>query len=496
MGMIPDSARLRLLPLATLTLLCAASGCAPLPGSSHNAGIRSASSWSTEQTFARATATAANASAASWPDGEWWKSYGDPQLDALIEDGFHNAPDLQTAVARLQQAQAYRLEARAPLFPTADVGADAGLEKQSYYMGFPVEFVPKGWNSRGRFSADFGFDLDFWGRNRAALRAATSDVEAAHMEMAEARLMLSANIASAYADLARLFAERDVQEAALKVRIETEQLVAQRVATGLDTRAELKQAQSAVPAARSAIAATDEDIALTRNRLAALVGAGPDRGLSIGRPRAIAVSQGIPAGLTTDLLGRRPDVAAARARVEAAASRVKVARANFYPAFSLSAMVGMQSLYLENIVKSGATFGSVGPAMSLPIFHGGQLTGQYRGAEATYAEAVASYDQTVTEALHAVADAVTSRKMLDTRLDQSEQALRAAEDAYELARIRYQGGLSTFLDVLTAQDRMLENRRTVADLQSRAFTLDIALIRALGGGWSATAQTSRNSLDG
>lgn len=161
--------------------------------------------------------------------------------------------------------------------------------------------------------------------------AATSEAEATRIDVEQARLVLSTNIAAAYADLARQAAERAVQLRSLEVRRQTERLVAQRVTNGLDTRAEVKQAEAAIPTIRAQIAAIDENIGLTRNRLAALLGKGPDRGLSIALPPLPPGARALPAGVTTDLIGRRPDIAAARARVEARASEIKVARADFYP---------------------------------------------------------------------------------------------------------------------------------------------------------------------
>lgn len=437
---------------------------------------------------------------AEWPGSKWWTAYHDPQLATLIGEALAGAPDLAAAAARVRQANGYAEQARAALRPTLDVEGSVSEAKQSYTNGVPSAFVLHGWHDSGSLSAELGFDLDLWGGNRAAYAAARSDAEAAALDYQQSSLTLSTNIADAYADLARLFAERGVQVTALEVRQQTEKLTADRVASGLDTQAELKQAESAVPTALADIAETDEAIALTRNRLAALLGAGPDRGLAIAAPTASIVARGIPRDVTTDLIGRRPDIAAARVRVEAEASRIKVARAAFYPAVNLSAVFGLASFGLGNLVKSGSTYGSAGPAFSLPIFHGGDLSGRYRGARAAYDVAVADYDRAVADAYRAVADAVTSQRSLATRLDQSERALTAADAAYGVARQRYEGGLSTFLDVLTAQDRALAALRTVADLRARAFTLDVALVRALGGGFVTPAldahQTSKDHDNG
>lgn len=493
MSFAPDYPRSRTrLALAALILL---SGCATLPAMDRAASI------ATPDHFAADRSLAASPSA-PWPRLDWWTAYGDPQLDGLIQEALATAPDLRIAAARMRAAQAYAQQAGAARLPTLDVGGSVGASKQSYNNGIPADFVPHGWNSTGQFAGTLGFDLDLWGGNRAAYAAARSDADAAQLDLAQAALTLSTTIADAYADLSRLFAEQAVQRTALEVRQQTEQLTADRVASGLDTQAELKQASAAVPMARADIAATDEQIALTRNRLAALLGKGPDRGLAIVPPAALVAARAIPADVTTDLIGRRPDIVAARTRVEAEASRIKVARAAFYPAVNLSAVMGFESLGLSNVFKSGSSYGSAGPAISLPIFHGGELQGRYRGARASYDEAVANYDKIVTDAYHAVADAVVSRTALATRLADSQLSLRDSTAAYGIATQRYQGGLSTFLDVLTAQDRALQAQRTVADLQARAFTLDIALVRALGGGFAApsgataTANPTKDPIHG
>lgn len=470
-------------PLALL-LLSACAATPQLPPAPHIAP---------PQAYAADRSFAAGPSATAWPDTAWWRAYGDPQLDALIAEGLHGSPDIAAAAARVRQANAYAQQAQAARLPTLDASGSAGGAKQSYNNGIPAAFVPQGWNESGRIEADLGFDLDLWGRNKAAYAAARSDAAASGLDYAQAGLTLSTNIADAYADLARLFAERAVQAAALDIREQTRQLTADRVASGLDTQAELRQAQSAVPAARADLAATDEQIALTRNRLAALLGAGPDRGLTITAPTVTIAPRPLPANITTDLIGRRPDIVAARTRVEAEASRIKVARADFYPAIKLSAVFGFQSLGFANLLKGGSTFGNAGPAVSLPIFHGGTLQGRYRSARASYDEAVASYDATVTAAYRAVADAVVSQRALTTQLSERRQALADARAAYGIARQRYEGGLSRFVDVLTAQDRVLQAERGVADLEARAFTLDVALVRALGGGFSAPDSAASTS---
>lgn len=458
-------------PLALLLLFAA---CAT---PSLDAGVK-------PQTIAALGATSLTGTA-PWPQQAWWRDYGDPQLDALIAQALANSPDVAAASARLHRAASQIGQARAATLPSLEANGSAALNKQSYNNGIPAQFVPRGYNDVGRASLDFSWEIDFWGRNRKALAAATWDARAVDADRAAAVLMLSTTVASTYAQLAQLQAERALAAASIDVRIETLKLVRLRVANGLETRGEEQSAQAGVAAARESLGGTEENIALTRNALAALVGAGPDRGPEITAPVMVHLgAAGLPATIGADLIGRKPEVVAARWRAEAAAKRIGVARANFYPNINLTAFVGLQSLGLSNLVATGSDIGQIGPAIHLPLFDGGRLKANLRGAEADYALAVAQYDGALVRALQDVADAAASNRALSDRLTNARAALLAQEDAYKIARFRYTGGLADYQSVLIAEDNVLARRRVVADLESRAFTLDVALVRALGGGYA------------
>ncbi len=451
--------------------------CASLPPAQASRVAKPPQAYETAQSLA--------APNADWPADAWWTAYGDPQLSALEDEALKGSPTLAAAEARLRRAQALAAQARAADLPRVGLSAQAGENKQSYNNGIPPAFVPRGYNDVGRVALDFSWELDFWGKNRAAIAAATSESKAAQADAAQARLTLSTAIASTYAELSRLHAQRDVAEQAVRLRQETSDLVAKRVANGLDTKAESEQAAAGPPASKAELSALDEQIALTRNALAALVGAGPDRGLAIGRPANAAIKPfGLPANLPANLIGRRPDVVAAKWRAEAATARTRQAKAAFYPDINLAGFVGVQSLYLDKLFSSGSDIGQVGPALSLPIFEGGRLRAGLRGAEADRDAAVANYDAALIQALREVADVTASEKALASRLADARAALTANENAYRIARLRYEGQLSTYQSVLLAEQSVLAQRRVVADLESRAFALDIALIRALGGGFT------------
>jgi NodT family efflux transporter outer membrane factor (OMF) lipoprotein len=467
--------------LSHLTLVAGAaalSACATIPDLGAAPQPKAAATYAAGRSLA--------APVTDWPVDRWWTSYGDAQLNGLIDEALAASPDLARAQARVRQAEAITEVTGSTLGPhITGLGSVAGV-KQSYNNGLPAAAVPHGWNDVGLVGAGLDWQIDFFGKNRALLAAATSEADAARAECAAARLILSTAVAGAYADLAQLYADRDATEEALRVRSDSEALIAARSAQGLETKAAEERSHASRAASEAELAAIDEAIGLTRNRLAALLGQGPDRGLEITRPTPGAVRAfGLPANLQADLVGRRPDVVAARLMADAAAKRIKAAKADFYPNVNLTAVIGVQSMGLSNLTRSGSSFGSVGPAVSLPIFESGRLQGDYRGARAQYDAAVSTYDQTLTRALQDVADSAVSARALHARLGKSREALNASATAYELTRQRYARGLGTYLDVLTAEDALIANRRAVADLETRAFTLDVALVRALGGGFSA-----------
>ncbi|MEO8455512.1 MAG: efflux transporter outer membrane subunit [Sphingomicrobium sp.] len=460
---------------ALLSLMLLTSACAAVPHLGPKPIPHSASDYASSKSIA--------GSAVEWPGDGWWKRYTDAQLDQLIAEGLTDSPDLAAAAARFRRAQGFAQAAGAKLLPTIDANASVSKVNPSNNLGLPVW---DGFKDVGNAGLSFNFDLDLWGKNRAALRGAKKDADAARYDAQEARLMLTTGIASTYADLTALYAQRDSLESALDIRTRTLELVKQRVDVGLDNDSALRLAEARIPQTKADLAATDEAIMLSKHALAALIGQGPDRALTIERPAPGTLeAQGLPANASIDLVGRRPDIAAARMRLEAAAERIKEARAAFYPNISISALAGFSSLGLGSLFSGGSAFGSVTPAISLPIFHGGSLQGQYRGRRGEYDEAVALYDGQVIQALRETADTVTSQKSLVDRLGQSRGALASYEQALELARIRYKQGLSTYLDVLIAEESVVSARLVVAQLKTRAFTLDVQLVRALGGGFTA-----------
>ena len=299
----------------------------------------------------------------AWPGDGWWHGYGDPQLDALVDEALRGNPSLATAEARLRAAQGQALAARATRLPT--VALDASVERQR----FPVNGLyppPYGGNyfTQGQATLDLSYDIDFWGRNRALAQAANFGVEAAQADRAAARLAIAVAVVRAYVQLDLSYDLLDVANDSLKQQLNILDLTQQRVGAGLENNARVKQSQGIVALTRAGVEATQANIDLARNQLADLVGAGPDRGQDLKRPQLDAPQDlTLPTVLPSELLGRRPDIVAARAQVESATQGVKAAEAAFYPDVNLAAFAGFQSFGLGQLFDASDRILGAGPAL-------------------------------------------------------------------------------------------------------------------------------------
>lgn len=468
---------LRIATLVVVTPLWLLSGCLPTLGPRPEP--KPVTVYRAEQSF--------TAAEGPWPEEDWWAAYGDSQLDRLISEALEGSPDLRIAQARILQAEAIAKQAGAALLPRVDAQGSASELRQSLNQGFPESFqsfLPHGWHSQGRLAANFDYELDLFGKNRAEFAAATSEVDAARIDAAATRLSLSTAVAESYARFVELSADQGAVKEALRIRRESAALVTSRYEQQLENGGEVAQAEARVDAAQADLDVINGQLARQRNLIAALIGAGPDRGLEIAvRAGPQIRAFGVPKDLAAGLLGRRPDVVAARLRVEAAAKRIEVARADFYPNINLAGFIGQQSLPISSLLSAQSIVGQVGPAISLPLFDGGRREAAYRGTHARYDEAVADYDKTLIAVLQEVADALADARELASELANSRAALAHSEDAYKIATLRYRGGLSRYLDVLTAEDTDVVEKRRVATLEVRAFSVDIALVNAVGGGF-------------
>ncbi|MFC3549851.1 efflux transporter outer membrane subunit [Lysobacter cavernae] len=432
-------------------------------------------------------------SAAAFPRQDWWTSLGDSQLNALIDEALAGTPSLAAADARMRQAIAQAGLADAARKPT--LGASAQYSGLQIPETVAPEPIGGSYQGVGLLSLNFKYTFDLWGGERAHWQAALGQARAAEVDAQAARLTLSSGIARAYVVLAQAHAAHDVAVADSERATRLLTLGRQRVAAGLDNQLQIRQAESAVASAQQQIQASAHEIETTRNALAALLGKGPDRGLDIAPPTLLtAGTPQVPAVLPSELLGHRPDVVAARWRVEAAQHGIQASKAAFYPTTNLSAMAGLAAGNLGDLFGSDALLLQGGPAISLPIFDGGRLRNQLARSNAEYDLAVANYNQSLVGALREVADVLQASRSLDAQIVSGTQARDAAQQAWEIATTRYRAGLGTQLDVLAAQRPLLELDKQLTQLHARRLAASIDLDRALGGGLVLNAPDSSDDI--
>ncbi|MSQ70723.1 MAG: efflux transporter outer membrane subunit [Betaproteobacteria bacterium] len=450
---------------------------APPPGSAQS------SPHSSPQSSTQSSALPFILSPAAWPASDWWAGFGDPQLGVLIEEALAGSPTVRSAAARLDRAVALVNIAAANFGLQAGARVDSTRQRLSQYGLVPPLYAGS-WITQNSALVSLRYEFDFWDRNRAAWDSAMGQAKASEVDGHATRLLLSVGVAQAYVQLQRAHEQLDVARALLAQRQAVFDLTRKRLAAGLDSRIEVKQAESALPAARESMLQIEETIALTRNQLAALLGKGPDRGMTVSRPQlALAGPVALPSSLPADLLGRRPDLIAQRWRAEAARHEIAAATAQFYPNVNLAAFVGIQSLGFANLLNAGSIVAGAGPALRLPIFESGGLRGNLAAKNAEFDVAVEQYNQSLVEALREVVDQLASMRSVAAQRIELKTAFATASEAWELALARYRAGLGNFLQVLVAEAQLLAQKNFEAELRAREFALAINLIRALGGGY-------------
>ena len=452
------------------------------------AGISSDKQMAQPQTYA--TQQSLPADHGHWPAADWADQFGDAHLKALLVEALKGNPSIEQARARVAAAAAYSDTAKASTMPK--VGATYSFTRQQY-SGTALVPPPYGgsWQSENQGLLSASYDLDLWGKNREALKASLSQLQASEADAEVVRLSLTSATARAYNQLARLYALRDIAQQEVTQREQIDRITAGRIATGLDTQVERKTAQANLATSRATLASLDGSILTTRYQLAALLGAGPDRGLAIARPTlGIGDEVSLPDNLPADLVSRRPDLVAARWRVDALTHDVKEAKAEFYPDINLSAAIGLDAFGFGRFLTAASRTASAGPAIHLPIFDGGQLRAQLKGRYADFDYAVATYNQTLVTALSEVATQLAQIRSTDEQLGDAQAAQEAARGADQLALTQYKAGLTNQLTVLNADTTALAADQQVANLKMNRRDQQIALAAALGGGYTDNADSS------
>lgn len=424
-----------------------------------------------------------------WPVSDWWTQYHDPTLDTLMARALAGAPSLAQAQARVAQARA-AIAAQAAS-GNAYVGASADLQRQriSEHGLFPVQFLGFTWYSQADLGVQLQYDVDWWGAHRAQVAAATDQARAAAAEADAARLALTAAVAQTYfgwqADQARL----DLAAQAIAAQQRLLALARARTARGIDGSDAVHAAESALAAAergRTALTASAEG---RRIALAALLGIAPDALPPLQARPLPSARAGLPADVSLGLIGRRPDVAASRWRVEAAVQDVAAARAAFFPDLSLKALLGLSSIDLGKLLTAGSRVALLQPALTLPLFDGGRLQAGYGLRRAQLDAAIADYHASVVQAARDVQQQALALAQLGDEARQQDAALQAARALQANADARARAGLGDDRSRAQAALALLQAEDAAWVVAAARLAADIGLIQSLGGGYADPSVT-------
>jgi len=469
-------------PFTVLALTLAISGCIGTGGIGPQGTSLPANELATDQAIKDA------AQDAHWPAGQWWRAYGDDQLNHWIDLAALGSPSLAMAAARVRQAKA--MAGVAESAESLQINADSTLKRHNWptdqFYGPGELSNTSTWDNNA--SLGLSYSLDLWGRESNNSERA---LDLAHMSAAQerqAQLELQDNMVRAYIQLSLNYAQRDIAEATLAQQQQILDLAQRRLQGGIGTHFEVSQAQTPLPETHRQIDALDEAIALSRNQIAALAGKGPGEGAQLQRPTlSLQAALKLPSALPAELLGQRPDVVASRWRVAAQARGIDVAHAGFYPNVDLVGSLGYMATgggMLEFLTGKKFNY-SVGPAITLPIFDGGRLRSELGEASAGYDEAVAQYNQTLVNALKSISDQLIRRASMDKQQGFADESVATAQKTYDIAMVAYKRGLTDYLNVLNAQTLLFRQQQVQQQVQAARLTVHAELVVALGGGLRA-----------
>ncbi|SEC10274.1 efflux transporter, outer membrane factor (OMF) lipoprotein, NodT family [Pseudomonas saponiphila] len=416
---------------------------------------------------------------------QWWLLYQDPRLNDLQQHLLQANPDLAAALAHYDGAQAYASQLHAGLFPLISASAQPLRQRQSDSRPLRGSTQPSIYNSNTAGFA-LSFDLDLWGRIRNQAAAGDAQAQASGDDLAAARLSLQKQLAMLYVQLNGLDAQSRILSRSLEDYAQALQLTRDRYQGQIASELDLTRAQSQLASAEAELDEVRAQRNLSEHAIGELVGEPASR-FSLAPSEQLLSLPSIPQQLPSTLLQRRPDIAAAERRVYAANAGIGIARAAWYPDFSLTGMLGGQTQGVGNLLAAGNRYWALGPLVNLPIFDGGRLSANERQAHAEFEEAAAHYRGQVLRAVREVEDNLGQlRDLRQEALDQ-QAAVNAALHTQALAMNSYQAGAVSYLDVVTAQTAALQAQRGLQALQTRELQASVGLVVALGGGESAAS---------
>ena len=421
---------------------------------------------------------AANTEPASMGDQKWWEVFQDEQLKTLIRTALQQNYDVRIAGARILEAQAQLGITRADQFPT--VSAGAGLSDQRSARG---KFFPAFEGSTGQLNASAAWELDFWGKFHRATEAARANLLVSEWARQEIIVTLVANVSAGYFQLRALDLELEISKRTLASRQESLRLTRSLADHGATSMLDVRQAEQLVFTAATEIPTLEQRIEQQENLISILLGKNPD---SVPRGQELteqARPPKVPPGLPSALLERRPDIHEAEQQLIAANAQIGVAKAAYFPQISLSGDAGFQSAALTNLFSGPAGLWNFGASLTQPIFTAGRLRSNVRLTEAQQQAALLFYEQTIQGAFRDVSDALIAYRKSTEFRTQQELLFQSAQDAAHLSHLRYNGGVTGYLEVLTNETNAFSAELGLVDAQLNELLALVQLYQALGGGW-------------
>lgn len=414
------------------------------------------------------------------PEVGWWAVYDDPQLSDLIGRALAHNHSLDAALARVDQARAFARMTRADLLPSLNASGDWAkfhLSRETANV-FPVTD-----GTDASVGLDLNYEIDFWGRVRRSVAAGREAAVASADDYAALRLGISTEVAMDYFTLRALDSETAVLRRATELRQESVSLTTSRAQSHLISELDSSRATAELASTRAQLVQVERQRSKLELALALLVGDSPSSFQVAAQPIQSA-PPAIPLVVPSALVAHRPDLAAAERRLEVASNQVGIAIAGYFPAVHLMASGGFESEDSHALLQWGSRFLQAGPAVSLPLFNAGRIHSQVDASKAHLAEVAAGWQQNVLVAFKEVEDALHDQQLLSELNQRDAETVAAAHDVAQLSEARYRGGLINYLDVVDAQRTELEAQRSVAQTTGQRFIASVALVKALGGGWT------------
>jgi NodT family efflux transporter outer membrane factor (OMF) lipoprotein len=423
--------------------------------------------------------------------GPWWQRFGDPQLDALEAKALANSPNLTIAGARLTQARAVLAGASAGLYPQVGLAGRDARARISANRPLTNNIAPNFSTSQNDFvlALTASYEVDLAGRVSSLVAGAQASAEQSAADFENVRLLLTADLATAYFNLRAIDIEQDVLARNIALQKRSLELATTRRELGAASGLDVAQPQALLDSTLTQVDVLRRTRAQFEHAIATLTGT-PAPMFSLAPQASTVAPPAVPIGLPSDLLERRPDVAAAERAMAAANAQIGVATSAYYPSISLGALFGSESRLTRLWFNTASGIWSLGFSLAQPLFDGGRISASVDSARAGYEATVANYRRTVLTAMQEAEDGIIGLGALERAYAQAKVAIASAGRVLDIATTRYEGGIASSLDVITAQQSLLASERLAAQLQGQRLLTSVFLIKALGGDWEGVTKVA------